>query len=254
MEKILDIQHLNKSYGNHEVLKDISFSVDKGEVISIIGASGSGKSTLLRCINLLEEPNGGAIIYNGNNLLDSNQPINQYRAKLGMVFQHFNLFPNHDALKNCTVAQVKVLGRTEREAEKVAKKYLNVVGMGQFIHARPKQLSGGQQQRIAIARLFLKDPPIIFLDEPTASLDAIATEQIKNSLDAIKEGRTVVIISHSLSQILDSDRIYVMKKGMVVENGTHDELIQMNGSYREIFDASARSLNLDKLFSSFKEN
>ena len=116
------------------------------------------------------------------------------------------------------------------------------------------QLSGGQQQRIAIARLFLKDPPIIFLDEPTASLDAIATEQIKNSLDAIKAGRTVIIISHSLSQILDSDKIYVMKKGEVVESGTHDELINMNGTYREIFDASARSLNLDKLVSSYREN
>lgn len=116
------------------------------------------------------------------------------------------------------------------------------------------QLSGGQQQRIAIARLFLKNPPIIFLDEPTASLDAIATEQIKNSLDAIKEGRTVVIISHSLSQILDSDTIYVMKKGRVVENGTHDELYNRDGVYREIFDASARSLNLDKLVNTFKEN
>lgn len=116
------------------------------------------------------------------------------------------------------------------------------------------QLSGGQQQRIAIARLFLKNPPIIFLDEPTASLDAIATEQIKNSLDAIKEGRTVVIISHSLSQILDSDNIYVMKKGEVVENGTHDELIDLNGTYREIFDASARSLNLDKLVHSYRDN
>lgn len=143
------------------------------------------------------------------------------------------------------------------EIEKAAKKaYLHdqVIGLPEKYQHDATQLSGGQQQRIAIARLFLKDPPIIFLDEPTASLDAIATEQIKNSLDAIKKGRTVVIISHSLSQILDSDCIYVMKKGTVVESGTHDELISLHGVYREIFDASARSLNLDKLLSSFQEN
>ena len=200
MEKILDIQHLNKSYGNHEVLKDISFSVDKGEVISIIGASGSGKSTLLRCINLLEEPNGGAVIYNGHNLLNSNQPINQYRAKLGMVFQHFNLFPNHDALKNCTVAQVKVLGRTESEAEKVAKKYLNVVGMGQFIHARPKQLSGGQQQRPCIARAISINPQILLMDEPTSALDPISTSKIEELIRELEKKYSIIIVTHNMQQ------------------------------------------------------
>ena len=233
MEKILDIQHLNKSYGNHEVLKDISFSVDKGEVISIIGASGSGKSTLLRCINLLEEPNGGAIIYNGNNLLDSNQPINQYRAKLGMVFQHFNLFPNHDALKNCTVAQVKVLGRTEREAEKVAKKYLNVVGMGQFIHARPKQLSGGQQQRVAIARALSMEPDVMLFDEPTSALDPEMIGEVLKVMNTLaRSGLTMIVVTHEMNFAKEvSDRVIFMDKGVIAEEGTPDEVF--NHSKRE---------------------
>src|SRR5699024_1829745 len=171
MGKIVDIKNLSKSFGENEVLRDINFSVNKGEVISIIGSSGSGKSTLLRCINLLEEPNGGEIIYKGENILNDNHDINLYRTKLGMVFQQFNLFNNHNALRNCTVAQMKVLGRTEKEAEKIAQKYLEVVGMEQYINAKPKQLSGGQKQRVAIARALSMEPDVMLFDEPTSALD-----------------------------------------------------------------------------------
>ena len=147
MEKIIDIQHLNKSYGTHEVLRDINFSVTKGEVVSIIGSSGSGKSTLLRCINLLEKPSGGQILYHGENILDDKHDVASYRKHLGMVFQQFNLFNNHNVLNNCVVGQIKVLKRSKEEAEKVAMHYLNVVGMDKYINAQPKQLSGGQKQR-----------------------------------------------------------------------------------------------------------
>ena len=196
-------------------------------------------------------PDSGKILLDDVDLDDFNNT--SLRNDIGLVLQKNHIFQGsiEDNIRygnmNATFEEIKT-------AAKKAYLHDQIIELPEQYNHDATQLSGGQQQRIAIARLFLKDPPIIFLDEPTASLDAIATEQIKNSLDAIKEGRTVVIISHSLSQILDSDRIYVMKKGMVVENGTHDELIQMNGSYREIFDASARSLNLDKLFSSFKEN
>ena len=152
MEKIIEINHLSKSFGNHKVLKDIDFSVNKGEVVCIIGSSGSGKSTLLRCVNLLEKPTGGEIIYNGENILDDKHDIYKYRTKLGMVFQQFNLFNNHNVLSNCVVGQIKVLGRSKEEAEKVAMKYLDIVGMSNYINAKPKQLSGGQKQRVAIAR------------------------------------------------------------------------------------------------------
>ena len=186
--------------------------------------------------------------------VDLNDFDNTYlRNDIGLVLQKNHIFQGsiEDNIRYGN------MNASFEEIETAAKKaYLHdqIIELPEQYKHDATQLSGGQQQRIAIARLFLKDPPIIFLDEPTASLDAIATEQIKKSLDAIKEGRTVVIISHSLSQILDSDCIYVMKKGMVVESGTHDDLIHLNGSYREIFDASARSLNLDKLLSSSKEN
>jgi len=171
VEKIVGIQHLSKSFGNHEVLKDIDFSVNKGEVISIIGSSGSGKSTLLRCVNLLEEPSGGEIIYKGENILDNSHDINLYRTKLGMVFQQFNLFNNLNVLNNCMMPQVKVLNRSKEEAEKVAMKYLKVVGMDQYINAKPSQLSGGQKQRVAIARALFMKPDVMLFDEPTSALD-----------------------------------------------------------------------------------
>ena len=226
MERILDIQHLSKSFGEHEVLKDISFSVDKGEVISIIGSSGSGKSTLLRCINLLEEPSGGEIRYKNQNIVDEGQPVNQYRTKLGMVFQQFNLFNNHDALHNCTVAQMKVLGRTKEEAEKIAKKYLNVVGMGQFIHAKPNQLSGGQKQRVAIARALSMDPDVMLFDEPTSALDPETIgEVLKVMKNLAQTGLTMIVVTHEMGFARDvSNRVIFMDKGVIAEEGTPDQI------------------------------
>jgi len=184
MTKVIEIQHLRKSFGNNEVLKDIDFSVKKGEVVCIIGASGSGKSTLLRCVNLLEKPSGGEIIYNGENILDDKHDIYMYRTRLGMVFQQFNLFNNHNVLANCTVGQMKVLKRSKEEAEKVALKYLSVVGMDAYVNAKPRQLSGGQKQRVAIARALSMEPDVMLFDEPTSALDP---EMVGEVLKVMKE-------------------------------------------------------------------
>ena len=223
MKKVIDIKHLNKSFGSHEVLKDINFSVDKGEVVCIIGSSGSGKSTLLRCINILEKPTGGEIIYNGENILDDNHNIYKYRTKLGMVFQQFNLFNNHNVLSNCVVGQMKVLNRSKEEAEKVAMKYLDVVGMGNFINAKPKQLSGGQKQRVAIAKALYTNPSIILADEPTAALDTEnAIEVIKILRDQAKQRKKAcIIVTHDERLKAYCDRSYHMKDGVLnLENET----------------------------------
>ena len=247
-----ELKNVDFTYPNGtKALHNINMTIENGKTTALVGLSGAGKSTIINLLCKFYLPDSGRILLDDIDLDDFNNT--SLRNDIGLVLQKNHIFQGsiEDNIRYGN------MNATFEEIETAAKKaYLHdqIIELPEQYNHDATQLSGGQQQRIAIARLFLKDPPIIFLDEPTASLDAIATEQIKNSLDAIKEGRTVVIISHSLSQILDSDRIYVMKKGMVVENGTHDELIQMNGSYREIFDASARSLNLDKLFSSFKEN
>ena len=247
-----ELKNVDFTYPNGtKALHNINMTIENGKTTALVGLSGAGKSTIINLLCKFYLPDSGKILLDDIDLDDFNNT--SLRNDIGLVLQKNHIFQGsiEDNIRYGN------MNATFEEIETAAKKaYLHdqIIELPEQYNHDATQLSGGQQQRIAIARLFLKDPPIIFLDEPTASLDAIATEQIKNSLDAIKEGRTVVIISHSLSQILDSDRIYVMKKGMVVENGTHDELIQMNGSYREIFDASARSLNLDKLFSSFKEN
>ncbi len=247
-----ELKNVDFTYPNGtKALHNINMTIENGKTTALVGLSGAGKSTIINLLCKFYLPDSGKILLDDVDLDDFNNT--SLRNDIGLVLQKNHIFQGsiEDNIRygnmNATFEEIK-------SAAKKAYLHDQIIELPEQYNHDATQLSGGQQQRIAIARLFLKDPPIIFLDEPTASLDAIATEQIKNSLDAIKEGRTVVIISHSLSQILDSDRIYVMKKGMVVENGTHDELIQMNGSYREIFDASARSLNLDKLFSSFKEN
>ena len=247
-----ELKNVDFTYPNGtKALHNINMTIENGKTTALVGLSGAGKSTIINLLCKFYMPDSGKILLDDVDLDDFNNT--SLRNDIGLVLQKNHIFQGsiEDNIRygnmNATFEEIKT-------AAKKAYLHDQIIELPEQYNHDATQLSGGQQQRIAIARLFLKDPPIIFLDEPTASLDAIATEQIKNSLDAIKEGRTVVIISHSLSQILDSDRIYVMKKGMVVENGTHDELIQMNGSYREIFDASARSLNLDKLFSSFKEN
>ncbi len=174
---ILEIKHLKKSYGQNEVLKDISLTVHSGEVISIIGSSGSGKSTFLRSINLLEEPSGGEILYRGENVLEENYNLTHYREKLGMVFQSFNLFENLNVLENTIVGQTTVLKRERAEAEKIAKDNLEKVGMGElYWQAKPKQLSGGQKQRVAIARALSMNPDAILFDEPTSALDHFRVE------------------------------------------------------------------------------
>lgn len=247
-----ELKNVDFTYPNGtKALHNVNMTIENGKTTALVGLSGAGKSTIINLLCKFYLPDSGKILLDEVDLDDFNNT--SLRNDIGLVLQKNHIFQGsiEDNIRYGN------MNATFEEIETAAKKaYLHdqIIELPEQYNHDATQLSGGQQQRIAIARLFLKDPPIIFLDEPTASLDAIATEQIKNSLDAIKEGRTVVIISHSLSQILDSDCIYVMKKGMVVENGTHDELIQLNGSYREIFDASARSLNLDKLLSSFQEN
>ena len=228
MEKVIEIKHLNKSFGTHEVLKDIDFSVNKGEVVCIIGSSGSGKSTLLRCVNLLEKPSGGEIIYNGTNILEGKHNIHEYRTKLGMVFQQFNLFNNHDVLKNCTVAQVKVLKRSQKEAEEVALRYLRTVGMEQYIHAKPKQLSGGQKQRVAIARALSMEPEVLLFDEPTSALDPeMVGEVLKVMKELAESGLTMLVVTHEMGFAREvSDRVVFMDKGIIAEEGTPEEIFE----------------------------
>jgi len=226
MEKIIDIKHLSKSFGTHEVLKDINFSVNKGEVVCIIGPSGSGKSTLLRCINLLEKPSSGEIIYRGENILDDKHDIYSYRTKLGMVFQQFNLFNNHDVLSNCIVGQRKVLKRSKEEAKKIAMKYLKVVGMDQYVNAKPKQLSGGQKQRVAIARALSMEPDVMLFDEPTSALDPeMVGEVLKVMKELAEAGLTMLIVTHEMEFARDvADRVLFMDKGIIEEEGSPEQI------------------------------
>lgn len=226
MEPVIDIQHVSKSFGDHEVLRDIDFTVHKGEVVSIIGSSGSGKSTLLRCINLLEKPTGGKIIYNGENILDGKHNVNDYRTKLGMVFQQFNLFNNHNVLENCTVGQMRVLKRDRDEAEKVAMRYLKVVGMEQYVNAKPKQLSGGQKQRVAIARALSMEPDVMLFDEPTSALDPeMVGEVLKVMKELADSGLTMLIVTHEMEFAREvSDRVVFMDKGVIAEEGSPEQL------------------------------
>lgn len=226
MEKIIDIQHLSKSFGKNEVLKDIDFSVSKGEVVCIIGSSGSGKSTLLRCINLLEKPSGGQIIYKGESILDDKHDINAYRTKLGMVFQQFNLFNNHNVLGNCIVGQIKVLRRPRVDAEEVAMKYLKVVGMDQYVNAKPRQLSGGQKQRVAIARALSMEPDVMLFDEPTSALDPeMVGEVLKVMKELAESGLTMLVVTHEMGFAKEvADRVVFMDKGVIAEEGPPEQI------------------------------
>ncbi len=226
MENFIQINHLSKSFGNHEVLKDIDFSVTKGEVVCIIGSSGSGKSTLLRCVNLLEQPTTGEIIYNNENILDQNHDILKYRAKLGMVFQQFNLFNNHNVLQNCTVSPINVLKKSKEEAEKLAMKYLDDVGMANYINAKPKQLSGGQKQRVAIARALCMEPEALLFDEPTSALDPeMVGEVLKVMKSLAHTGLTMLIVTHEMEFAREvADRIVFMNEGIIEEEGTPEEI------------------------------
>lgn len=246
-----ELKNVNFTYPNGtKALNNVSMTFENGKTTALVGLSGAGKSTIINLLCKFYLPDSGEIILDKVDLKNYNNTF--LRDDLGLVLQKNHIFQG-SIEDNIRYGNMNASFEEIEEAAKKAYLHEQILDLPEKYQHDATQLSGGQQQRIAIARLFLKNPPIIFLDEPTASLDAIATEQIKNSLDAIKAGRTVVIISHSLSQILDSDKIYVMKKGHVVESGTHDELVQMNGTYREIFDASARSLNLDRLVKSYKD-
>ncbi|SNH77800.1 ABC transporter ATP-binding protein [Streptococcus pneumoniae] len=226
-QAILEIKHLKKSYGQNEVLKDISLTVHKGEVISIIGSSGSGKSTFLRSINLLETPTDGQILYHGQNVLEKGYDLTQYREKLGMVFQSFNLFENLNVLENTIVAQTTVLKRERTEAEKIAKENLEKVGMGErYWQAKPKQLSGGQKQRVAIARALSMNPDAILFDEPTSALDPeMVGEVLKIMQDLAQEGLTMIVVTHEMEFARDvSHRVIFMDKGVIAGVGKPEDL------------------------------
>ena len=228
-ETILEIKNLKKSYGQNEVLKDISLSVKEGEVISIIGASGSGKSTFLRSINLLESPSGGEILFHGENVLEKGYNLTDYREKLGMVFQSFNLFENLNVLENAIVAQTTVLKRDRKEAESIAKANLEKVGMGeQYWKAKPKQLSGGQKQRVAIARALSVNPEAILFDEPTSALDPeMVGEVLKTMQELSQTGLTMIIVTHEMEFARDvSDRVIFMDQGVIAEQGSPEQLFE----------------------------
>ncbi len=223
---ILQVNHLSKSFGAHEVLKDIDFTVKKGDVTSIIGASGSGKSTLLRCINLLETPSSGEILYHGQNVVGRgvNQP--EYRSHVGMVFQSFNLFNNMTVLENCMVGQIKVLKASKEEARKTAMEYLEKVGMAPYINARPRQISGGQKQRVAIARALAMRPEVLLFDEPTSALDPEMVGEVLSVMKRLaQEGMTMLVVTHEMAFARDvSSHVVYMANGVICEQGSPAEL------------------------------
>ena len=223
---VLQVNHLGKSFGTHEVLKDIHFNVKKGEVVSIIGSSGSGKSTLLRCINMLENPSGGEIVFKGKKVSYKPKDKNQFRSKVGMVFQSFNLFANMSVLKNCMIGMQIVNKESREEAEKTARKYLKQVGMGAYIKAKPGQLSGGQKQRVAIARALCMKPELLLFDEPTSALDPEMVGEVLEVIKSLAEnGMTMVIVTHEMMFAKEiSSRVVFMDSGIILEEGTPDEL------------------------------
>ena len=220
-ENILEIRHLGKSFGTHEVLRDIDFNVQKGDVISIIGASGSGKSTLLRCINLLETPTGGEILYHGKNVAGRGVNAADYRSHVGMVFQSFNLFNNMTVLENCMVGQIKVLKKNKEDARKSAMNYLEKVGMAPYINAKPRQISGGQKQRVAIARALAMDPEVLLFDEPTSALDPEMVGEVLNVMQALaNDGMTMLVVTHEMAFARDvSTHVVYMNQGVICEEG-----------------------------------
>ena len=222
---VIEIRKIQKSFGHLEVLKSIDFSVNQGEVVCLIGASGSGKSTLLRCINLLETPDGGEIIVHGEDIMKVKN-ANSYRSKVGMVFQSFNLFNNMTVLKNCMVAQMKVLKRSEAEAKEKAMLYLKKVGMEAFANAPSTTLSGGQKQRVAIARALCMDPEVLLFDEPTSALDPEMVQEVLNVMkDLANEGLTMIVVTHEMGFAKDvADKVVFMDQGVIVEQGSPDDI------------------------------
>ncbi len=225
-DNILEIRHLSKAFGSHEVLRDIDFSVKKGDVISIIGASGSGKSTLLRCVNLLEVPTSGEILFHGQDVTKGGVNASAYRAKVGMVFQSFNLFANMTVLQNCVIGQRKVLKRSKEEAEQIAMQYLDKVGMTPYVNAKPRQISGGQKQRVAIARALAMSPEILLFDEPTSALDPEMVGEVLDVMRALAaDGMTMLVVTHEIgfSREVSSEVVY-MDGGVICEQGSPEQI------------------------------
>ena len=243
-EMILKINHLSKAFGTHEVLRDIDFTVNKGDVTSIIGASGSGKSTLLRCINLLEIPSSGEILYHGENVCQRGFNAPAYRSRVGMVFQSFNLFNNMTVLENCIAGQVKVLKKNREEARKHAMYYLEKVGMAPYINAKPRQISGGQKQRVAIARALAMDPEVLLFDEPTSALDPEMVGEVLSVMqDLAQEGMTMLVVTHEMAFARDvSNHVVYMNNGVICEEGSPEEVFG-NPQQQETKDFLARFRN-----------
>ena len=243
-ETILQVNHLSKTFGKNQVLKDIDFTVSKGDVISVIGASGSGKSTLLRCINLLETPTYGEILYHETNVAGRGVKAHEYRSHVGMVFQSFNLFNNMTVLQNCMIGQRKVLKRSKEEARKTALYYLDKVGMTPYINAKPRQISGGQKQRVAIARALAMNPEVLLFDEPTSALDPeMVGEVLTVMMNLAKEGMTMLVVTHEMAFARDvSNRVVFMANGVICEQGTPEEVLG-NPQRQETKDFLTRFLN-----------
>ena len=220
-EMILEIRHLSKAFGTNLVLKDIDFSVKTGDVTCIIGASGSGKSTLLRCLNLLETPTTGEILYHGDNIVGTKVNAPKYRSRVGMVFQSFNLFNNMNVLENCMVGQTRVLKKSKEEARKNALYYLEKVGMAPYINAKPRQLSGSQKQREAIARALAMEPELLLFDEPTSALDPQMVGEVLEVMRKLAdEGLTMIIVTHEMAFARDvSSHVVFMAGGVIAEEG-----------------------------------
>ena len=225
-DAILQVNHLSKSFGTHQVLRDIDFTVSAGDVTSIIGASGSGKSTLLRCINLLEIPTSGEILFHGENILSRKGGAAKYRSKVGMVFQSFNLFNNMTVLENCIVGQTKVLKKNREQAKEQAMRFLTKVGMAPFINAKPRQLSGGQKQRVAIARALAMEPAVLLFDEPTSALDPEMVGEVLSVMrDLAGEGLTMLVVTHEMAFARDvSNHVVFMRDGVIWEEGGPQEI------------------------------
>ena len=225
-EKILEIRHLSKTFGTNLVLKDIDFTVNSKDVTCIIGASGSGKSTLLRCLNLLETPTTGEILYHGNNIADAKVNAPKYRSRVGMVFQSFNLFNNMTVLENCMVGQVKVLKKGKEESKQKAMYYLEKVGMAPYINAKPRQLSGGQKQRVAIARALAMEPEVLLFDEPTSALDPQMVGEVLEVMRKLaKEGLTMIIVTHEMGFARQvANRVIFTADGEFLEDGKPDQI------------------------------
>ncbi len=225
-QAILEIHHLSKTFGTNVVLKDIDFSVCSGDVTCIIGASGSGKSTLLRCLNLLEKPTTGEVLYHGEDITGKKVNDASYRSKVGMVFQNFNLFNNMSVLDNCMVGQIKVLKKNKEEARVSAMNFLEKVGMAPYINAKPRQLSGGQKQRVAIARALAMEPEILLFDEPTSALDPQMVGEVLAVMRTLaKEGLTMIIVTHEMAFARDvSNHVVYMANGVIEEEGTPQQI------------------------------